>query len=125
MKTVKLTKDIPGEGLSKGDVISVNPASAAVLIERKDAEAYETPKATDGSEAQKTIDDIVDPQVARNRRNMTATIVGGPGADRKAEVQTTDQGELPAGAASKSSSSVAAPGPNPAGGASGGTGGGQ
>lgn len=89
MKQVKLTKALAGEGLAEGDVLSVDEFSAAALIKRGDAEEYvaeEAPadaaapaeEATYGGQPAATIDDIVDPDVARNKRVMTATVVGGP-----------------------------------------------
>lgn len=88
MQTIKLTKALAAEGLAEGDVLSVDEFSAAALIDRGDAEAYD-PAAeaatTDSEPAEETkyggqpaatIDDIVDPAVVRNKRVMTATIVG-------------------------------------------------
>lgn len=98
MKLIKQLKDNPHEGIVKGDVRSVDEFSAATLIERGDAEAYDPDKAaaasTDearepakyGGQEAETIDDIVDPEVARNRRTMTATIVGGPSGGAGATV---------------------------------------
>lgn len=89
MQTVKLTKDIPGDGLAEGDVISVDAFSAKALIERGDAAEYnpdaeaatgdEPAEATTyGGQEARTIDDIVDPVAARNRRVMNVAVVGGP-----------------------------------------------
>jgi hypothetical protein len=84
VQTIKLTKDIPHEGLSKGDVINVDELSAKSLIDRKDAEEYTPPKASDkpkgeraryGGQEAETIDDIVDPE-ARGARIMTVRVVG-------------------------------------------------
>lgn len=143
MKTIKVTKEIPGEGLTPGDVLSVDEFSAAALIERGDAEEYQ-PEGGDGEHVE-TIDDIVDPDVARNRRQMTATIVGGPSnggatlpspapatTDPAAPAESPDpltatpdavshSGSTPTGKAGKDKGSeLAAPGLNPAGGDAGG-----
>lgn len=87
MQTVRLTEDIPADGLAKGDLLTVDAFSAAALIKSKRAEEYDPAKAAADNRAEGgeelsglTIDDIVDPEVARNRRTMTATIVGGPSA---------------------------------------------
>lgn len=77
MQLIKLLKDIPAEGFAEGDVISVDEFSAASLIKREFAQEYTTPDGTPEGKPVRTIDDIVDPEVARNRAQMTATIVGG------------------------------------------------
>lgn len=99
MKTIKLTKTIEHEGLVEGDVISVDEFSAKALIDRQEAEAYEPEEGTAEAEPVRTIDDIVDPEVARNKRVMTATVVGAvdngpvrrsPDADPAAEPEVVD-----------------------------------
>jgi hypothetical protein len=76
MKLIQQVTANEAEGLAAGDVRSVDDRSAAILIDRGDAKPYE-PGEGEGERVE-TIDDIVDPEVARNRRTMTATIVGGP-----------------------------------------------
>lgn len=76
MQTIKLLKAIEAEGLSEGDVIAVDEFSAEALIKRGDAEEYEAAQVAE--ERPRTIDDLVDPDVARNKRVMNATVVGGP-----------------------------------------------
>lgn len=85
MTAIRFTQDIPGEGLVEGDIIDVDPFSAASLIDQGKAEEYKPEEAAADAELDtvryggqdvRTIDDIVDPDVARNRRVMTATIVG-------------------------------------------------
>lgn len=88
MKTIKLTQDIEHEGLVAGDVLSVDDNSAAALVRRDLAEVYEPAAAADAAEAKsttygdqegvRTIDDIRDPQAARNRRVMSFTTVAAP-----------------------------------------------
>ncbi|ABW88411.1 tail assembly chaperone [Mycobacterium phage Evanesce] len=88
MKTVKFVKDNPGEGLCAGDVLEVDDNSAAALIRRGEAEEY-NPQAVDAvrvaeprtfgdQEGVRTMDDIRDPQAARNRRVMSFTTVAAP-----------------------------------------------
>lgn len=94
MQTIKLTKDIEHEGLAAGDVLSVDENSAAALVRRGDAEVYD-PAAPDpgydgtnvveaepttygDQEGVRTIDDIRDPQAARNRRVMSFATVAAP-----------------------------------------------
>lgn len=150
MKTIRQLKDNAAEGLAKGDVRQVDDFSAKVLVDRGDAEEVkdDQQKPAEPAEPVKTIDDIVDPQVARNRRQMVATIVGGPGTPATSEPATDDEGHVDAdaqpdteaagktptptptpqsgagsqnaGAAGKAGSEVAPPGANPVGGASGG-----
>lgn len=76
MKTIKFTKGTEAEGRAEGDVVSVDERSAAAFIERGDAVPYDDVPELDSVP---TIDDIVDPGVARNRRHITAIVVGGPG----------------------------------------------
>lgn len=115
MQTVRFTKDIPHEGLAEGDVLSVDEHSAAAYVERKDAELYdaaaEAAKAAEeraaagdadapqkesryGGQPARTIDDITDPQAARNRRVMNFTTVAqadpGPAAATIAEAESAD-----------------------------------
>lgn len=130
MKLIQLTKDIPHQGLSVGDVISVDPRSATALIKRGDADEYEP--GADAAEKVETIDDI--PSTAkRGRAVMSAVRVGsadpGPGAITvgevmpPAEVQADDAAEAatdppPKKAAAKQP--PAASGAKPAGGDAGG-----
>lgn len=114
MQTIKLTKDIEHEGLVAGDVLSVDENSAAALVRRGDAEVYD-PAAPDpgddgtnvvevtygDQEGVRTIDDIRDPQAARNRRVMSFTTVAAP-----------DPG--PVSAAAVEAEQVAEPEPAPA-----------
>jgi hypothetical protein len=84
MVTVKLTKDITHQGLSEGDVLSVDKFSAATLVERGDAVEYEAAGVTErtsepgryGGQEAETIDDIHDPDVERDRRVQVVTRVG-------------------------------------------------
>lgn len=91
MQTIKLTQDIEHEGLVAGDVLSVDENSAAALVRRGAAELYDpaTPAAETNvieasatvygdQEGVRTIDDIRDPQAARNRRVMSFTTVAAP-----------------------------------------------
>ena len=135
MKTIRQLKDNAAEGLAKGDVRQVDDFSAKVLVDRGDAEEVKVDQTQPGERVE-TIDDIVDPQVARNRRQMVATIVGGPGTPATSEPATDDEGHVDdagktptpqsgagsqnAGAAGKAGSEMAPPGANPVGGASGG-----
>ncbi|OCB44750.1 hypothetical protein A5721_18950 [Mycobacterium vulneris] len=91
MKTIKLSQDIEHEGLVAGDVLSVDDNSAAALIRSGRAEEYDPQKApaadttnvvpepevtTYGNqEGVRTIDDIRDPEAARNRRVMSFATV--------------------------------------------------
>lgn len=128
MQAIKLTKDIPGDGLAKGDIVEVDAFSAAALIKRGDAEEYDPAKAAADTRAEGgeelsglTIDDIVDPQVARNRRTMTATIVGGPGTGPSPAVDVeTEAPAAPRPTGKPTRPEMAPPGANPAGGATGG-----
>ncbi|AYB69358.1 hypothetical protein SEA_GRAVAILLIA_16 [Mycobacterium phage Gravaillia] len=105
MKTVKFVKDNPGEGLCAGDVLEVDDNSAAALIRRGEAEEY-NPQAVDDArvaeprtfgdqEGVRTMDDIRDPQAARNRRVMSFTTVAapdpGPTAPEAAETVSAPQ----------------------------------
>lgn len=107
MQTIKLKKDIEHEGLVAGDVLSVDDDSAAALVRRGDAEPYE-PDAPAASAARdtehevkpttygaqdgvRTIDDIRDPQAARNRRVMSFTTVAAP--DPGPVAATVDEAE--------------------------------
>lgn len=94
MKTVKLTKDVEHEGRRKGDVVSYDELSAAALIKRGDAEEYEPDKA-DTAERVETIDDIVDPAVVRNKRVMTATVVGAADAGPVRRAPDDDPADAP------------------------------
>lgn len=113
MQTIKLTQDIEHEGLAAGDVLSVDENSAAALVRRGAAELYdpaapadvaEPKEATYGDQAGvRTIDDIRDPQAARNRRVMSFTTVAAP-----------DPGPAPAAPADEpSESEPVAPTPEP------------
>jgi hypothetical protein len=115
VKTVELLQDIPGDGLVKGDVIDVDHRSAEKLIASERAKEYQPPEGAAGERVE-TIDDIVDPEVARNRRVMNATIVGGvdPGPV-VTEVAPADPGP-PGKAADKSTTTAAATGAKPSGG---------
>lgn len=91
MKTIKLSQDIEHEGLVAGDVLSVDDNSAAALIRSGRAEEYDPqkPPAADTTnvvpepevttygdqEGVRTIDDIRDPEAARNRRVMSFATV--------------------------------------------------
>lgn len=90
MKTIKLLQDIEHEGLVEGDVLSVDDNSAAALIRSKRAEEYDPqapaadttnvvpePAVTTygDQEGVRTIDDIRDPEAARNRRVMSFATV--------------------------------------------------
>ena len=90
MKTIKLSQDIEHEGLVAGDVLSVDDNSAAALIRSGRAEEYDPQKARSATadvaaepsattygeqEGVRTIDDIKDPQAARNRRVMSFATV--------------------------------------------------
>lgn len=91
MKTIKLSQDIEHEGLVAGDVLSVDDNSAAALIRSGRADAYDpekvsaadTPNAVPepvvttygDQEDVRTIDDIRDPEAARNRRVMSFATV--------------------------------------------------
>lgn len=79
MQTIRLSKAIEGDGLAEGDTITVDELSAAKLIERGDATAIDDETDATGAPAERveTIDDIVDPGVARNRRQMAVNVVGG------------------------------------------------
>jgi hypothetical protein len=73
MKLIQLTKDMPHQGLSEGDLLSVDQRSAKALIDRGDATEYKPP--TDAAEKVETIDDI--PSTAkRGRAVMSAVRVG-------------------------------------------------
>lgn len=76
LTTIKLTKDLT-DGLAEGDVLTVDGLSAAALIERGDATEH-TPGAASETDAEATIDDIEDPEVARNRRVMAFKTVAAP-----------------------------------------------
>jgi DNA helicase TIP49 (TBP-interacting protein) len=108
MKTIKLSQDIEHEGLVAGDVLSVDDNSAAALIRSGRAEAYDPqapaddtanvvpePKVTayGDQEGVRTIDDIRDPEAARNRRVMSFATVAeadhGPVATEPAEADTS------------------------------------
>lgn len=88
MQTIKLTQDIEHEGLAAGDVLSVDENSAAALVRRGVAVAYDPAAPADVAEPQgatygdqegvRTIDDIRDPQAARNRRVMSFATVAAP-----------------------------------------------
>lgn len=88
MQTIKLTQDIEHEGLAAGDVLSVDENSAAALVRRGAAEVYDPAAPADVAEPQeatygdqegvRTIDDIRDPQAARNRRVMSFATVAAP-----------------------------------------------
>lgn len=99
MKLIELTKDIPHEGLSEGDLLSVDERSAKALIDRGDAKKYE-PSSTDAAEKVETIDDI--PSTAkRGRAVMSAVRVGaadpGPVASTVAEAEDApDDTSVPA-----------------------------
>lgn len=126
MKTIKLAQDIEHEGLVAGDVLSVDDNSAAALIRSGRAEAYDpqapaadttnvVPEPTSTTygdqEGVRTIDDIRDPEAARNRRVMSfATVAAAdhgpvaaePAAEPEAEVVdgtgATHTGTLPTSA---------------------------
>ena len=88
MQTIKLTQDIEHEGLAAGDVLEVDENSAAALVRRGVAVVYDPAAAADvnepveatygDQEGVRTIDDIRDPQAARNRRVMSFATVAAP-----------------------------------------------
>ncbi|WP_431231530.1 hypothetical protein ACQ856_18380 [Mycolicibacterium psychrotolerans] len=115
MKTIKFKQDVPHEGLAVGDVLEVDDNSAAALIRRDLAEEYNPASAAEAGtnvvEVQsgaygtqdsgvRTIDDIVDPQAARNRRVMSFTTVAqadpGPQAADVPTAADVDEAETPA-----------------------------
>lgn len=86
MKQVKLLQDRPEAGLVEGDIVSYDELSAASVIKRGIAEEYdpEADAAADGEAAETptyggqpaaTIDDIVDPGVARQKGVMAFSVV--------------------------------------------------
>lgn len=112
MKTVKLTQDLEHEGLCADDVLSVDDFSAASMIERGVAAEYDAAADTDtttaageparyGGQEARTIDDIRDPQAARNRRVMNFTTVAapdpGPVSRTVAEAESTDVADTTTG----------------------------
>lgn len=86
MKTVKLTQDLDYAGLAKGDILSVDELSAAGMIDRGVAEAYDAeeqaqeaaPPVKYGGQESRTIDDIRDPEVTRMTGVQATTIVAAP-----------------------------------------------
>jgi hypothetical protein len=97
MKLVQLTKDMAHQGLSEGDVLSVDERSAKALIDRGDAAEYKPP--TEGAKKEETIDDI--PSTAnRGRAVMSAVRVGsadpGPVAATVAEAEDAPAAEADA-----------------------------
>lgn len=114
MQLIKLTKAIEHEGLSAGDVLSVDERSAAHLIKVGDAEKFQ-PEAVDKVE---TIDDI--PSTAKPRHAvMSAVHVGSadPGPVAPTTEAATDPPPVKKTAAQKP---PAASGAQPAGGDAGG-----
>lgn len=142
MKTIKLSQDIEHEGLVAGDVLSVDDNSAAALIRSGRAEEYDPqkPPAADTTnvvpepevttygdqEGVRTIDDIRDPEAARNRRVMSfATVAAadhGPVAAETAEADTSKASRPKPGrpGSTTTSSAQAAPDAKSAGGDAGG-----
>lgn len=111
MQLIKLTKAIEHEGLSIGDVLSVDERSAAHLIKAGEAKEF-TPKTVDKVE---TIDDI--PSTAKPRSAvMSAVRVGS--ADPGPVAPTDDPATTPKKSAAKQP--PAASGAQPAGGDAGG-----
>lgn len=119
MKQVKLLQDRPEAGLVKGDIVSYDELSAASVIERKIAEEYDPSKDADGDgvddateaptyggQKAATIDDIVDPGVARQKGVMSFSVVAdsdpgphkSPGvtaAEAVAEAESADVANVP------------------------------
>lgn len=147
MKTIKLSQDIEHEGLVAGDVLSVDDNSAAALIRSGRAEVYDPqkPQAADTTtnvvpepevttygdqEGVRTIDDIRDPEAARNRRVMSfATVAAadhGPVAAEPAATADVDAEDTkasrpkPGRPSTATSSAQAAPDAKSAGGDAGG-----
>ena len=66
MKLIELLEDIEHEGLVIGDVLRVDTLSAASLVDRGVAKLVDEAE-TAIAETVETIDDIVDPEVAKLR----------------------------------------------------------
>lgn len=148
MQAVELTKDIPEQGLFKGDVLQVDELSAKSMIAAEKAKAYDpddTEAAAEPEEVEyggqkvRTIDDIVDPEAKRMKGVMhVQRLVGAdPGPARSAAQaetatdtpeaakppDTTDAAAKPADVTSttgRGRSGRGAPGADPAGGDAGG-----
>lgn len=128
MITIKLTKDIPDQGLVAGDIMQVDKFSAASMVKREVAEEYnpeqearevDAPSGEYGGRPAATIDDIHDPDAQRDRRVQVSVHVAAadPGPPQQPPAALVPD---PAAVPAKASSKKAASGAEPVGGDAGG-----
>lgn len=116
MKLVKLTKDVPHEGLSAGTVLNVDERSAANMVKAGEAEDFDPNKDDADAERVETIDDI--PSTAPGHRQVTSARTVGYADDGPVLADVSAEGVAdPALSAKVPAKAVpAAPGAKPAGG---------
>jgi hypothetical protein len=115
MKLIQLTKAMPHQGLSEGDLLNVDERSARVLIKRGDAKPYEPEQV----EKVETIDDI-ESTAKRGRAVMTTARVGFADPGPVASTDETEDAPAPQSPKRSPKSGPAASGAQPAGGDAGG-----